>query len=737
MSIENRFDVPLIASMALKEKQIQQNYRPIIAVHKWFARRPGTLFRGLLLAEFGSRRLDEEYFCSHDLAGKVVADPFMGGGTPLIEANRVGCDVKGFDINPMSAWIVREELEHLDVPKYLEAAEVISAAIESELGDYYRTDCPRYGDKDVPVKYFLWVKTLACEECGANVDLFPGYLVADDTRHPKNVVACAHCGELNEVADLSVPSKCVECGQSLTLEALAKRGMCSCDTCGHVNKFPRAKNGPPRHRLFAIEYYNPNRGADHKGRLFKSPDAKDLARWAKAEAAWASARYEFVPDDDIPSGDETDRLHRWGYKKYRDLFNARQLIGLELIARKVAATKDERIRHALATNLSDLLRYQNMLCRYDTMALKSLDIFSVHGFPVGLVQCESNLLGITSDRGTNVGSGGWTNIVDKYRKAKEYCDTPFEIQYVNSRKVRVPVEREWIGEHRAGWRSRSIDVHCTSATEAKLASESLDAVLTDPPYFGNVQYAELMDFCFVWLRKLVPNADGFSKTTTRAPDELTVNLTEGRGVEHFTEGMARVYCSMARALKPGAPLVFTYHHNKLEAYLPIGVAILDSGLRCTSSLPCPGEMGGSIHIHGTGSSIVDTVFVCRRSGLMQRRLLFHNLEDLARIVAHEIGQLRLAGLKPSRGDIRCITFGHMTRMAIWNLAPDWDATADTAAKLERFDAAVRALGHWESVAEVIERRGRGAEVAQGLPLFLKEEETHYEAGEEEAYAVAF
>ena len=85
------------------------------------------------------------------------------------------------------------------------------------------------------------------------------------------------------------------------------------------------------------------------------------------------------------------------------------------------------MRHALATNLSDLLRYQNMLCRYDTMALKSLDIFSVHGFPVGLVQCESNLLGITNGSGTSVGSGGWTNIIEKYAKAKRYCDAPFEV----------------------------------------------------------------------------------------------------------------------------------------------------------------------------------------------------------------------------------------------------------------------------------------------------------------------
>ncbi len=50
--IEKHFDIPFIADLALREKQIQQNYRPVIAVHKWFARRPGTLFRGLLLSEF-------------------------------------------------------------------------------------------------------------------------------------------------------------------------------------------------------------------------------------------------------------------------------------------------------------------------------------------------------------------------------------------------------------------------------------------------------------------------------------------------------------------------------------------------------------------------------------------------------------------------------------------------------------------------------------------------------------
>lgn len=334
-------------------------------------------------------------------------------------------------------------------------------------------------------------------------------------------------------------------------------------------------------------------------------------------------RSRFVPDQEILPGDETDRLHRWGYTQYRQMFSARQLVGLELSCRLVRKVEEKRVRHALATNLSDLLRYQNLLCRYDTWALKSLDIFSVHGFPVGLVRCKSNLLGISNGNAANVGSGGWTNIIDKYVKAKRYCELPFEVQQRGSRNIQVLIPGEWIGESFNGRRPRKVTIHCADASSAKFPPKSLDAVFTDPPYFGNVQYGELMDFCYVWLRRLVgDDAEGFDRQSTRSPAELTGNVTSARGLDHFTEGLARAYSRMSRALKPGAPLAFTYHHNKLEAYCAVGVAILNSGLTCSASLPCPGEMGGSIHIHGTSSSVVDTVFVCRDQGRAPRQWLF-------------------------------------------------------------------------------------------------------------------
>jgi putative DNA methylase len=722
MSIETRFDIPLIASMALKEKQIQQNYRPIIAVHKWFARRPGTLFRGLLLAEFSNQPLAKSFFEAHDFSGRVVADPFMGGGTPLLEANRIGCDVQGCDINPMAAWIVREEIEHLDVHAYQKASDALVKALEKDIGAAYRTDCPLYGDKDIPVKYFLWVKVLECEACKKEIDLFPGYLIADDTRHPANVLVCSECGELNEVADAKRPGKCSSCNRALILTGPAKRNRCACPSCKHVNKYPRKASSPLRHRMFAIEYYNPHRKDGHAGRFFKKPDAKDLARAKKASNRWKTVRPGLAPQQEILPGDETDRLHRWGYRFYRDLFNDRQLVGLDASCRLILAQPDQRVRHALATNLSDLLRYQNMLCRYDTMALKSLDIFSIHGFPIGLVQCESNLLGISNGKGTNVGSGGWVNITDKYAKAKRYCDAPFEVRHSAGRKEIVPVEGEWIGEHKDGARSRNIAIRCASGTNLKLAPASLDAVFTDPPYFGNVQYGELMDFCYVWLRQLVgSDAEGFSLPSSRSIDELTGNQTEQRGLAEFAEGLGAVYAAMAKALKPGAPLAFTFHHNRLEAYETVGVAILDAELTCSASIPCPAEMSSSIHIHGSGSSIVDTVFVCRAKGQTHLDQLFSTPKELSALVRRELMQLRAAGMKPTAGDIRCIVYGHLTRMAVWELSKDWNGKAPTLARLSNFRAEINTFGDAQVIIDnLVKSQHAAPDSGISIPAFSQD-----------------
>jgi len=700
--IEKDFDIPFLANLALREKQIQQNYRPVIAVHKWFARRPGTLFRGLLLSEFGSGVLQNSFYQANDLGGIMIADPFMGGGTPVLEANRLGCNVIGCDINPMAYWIVERELATLDLEEYRLAARDLMEYVRQEIGAYYKTRCSICGNEEASVKYFLWVKTLECEACREIVDLFPGYTLSTNNRHPKHVLICNHCGELNEVESPHSKASCHACQTILKVDGVAKRNHCACPHCGTINRYPRPEQGAPAHRMMAIEYYCPHCKPGHQGRFFKKPDEQDLLKYEQINNEWNSTQHHFVPDEDIPEGDESTRLHRWGYRKYRELFNSRQLLGLELSCRYIAALPPGEVKAALATNLSDLLRYQNMLCRYDTSVLKSLDIFSIHGFPVGLVQCESNLLGIIDSRkGTNVGSGGWSNIIEKYVRAKDYCQHPFEIKHYNNKKVQVPIQGEWIGAmDKQINQSRSAQLFCTSSTELTFPPGSLDAVLTDPPYYGNVQYAELMDFCYVWLRRLVgSDLPAFQLISTRNVDELTGNTTMERGPEHFMEGLSRVFQNMAQALKPGCPFVFTYHHNDINAYIPVAIALLDSGLVCSASLPCPGEMGASIHINGTGSSIIDTVFVCRSTGVISKRSIVSTSEDIAGLVRQDLMLLENGGIKCTQGDMRCVAYGHLIRLAVWHLRYDWDEDASADIKMARIAEKIDYLGGWREVKE--------------------------------------
>jgi hypothetical protein len=230
-----------------------------------------------------------------------------------------------------------------------------------------------------------------------------------------------------------------------------------------------------------------------------------------------------------------------------------------------------------------------------------------------------------------------------------------------------------------------------------------------------VQYGELMDFCFVWLRKLAAsNAEGFSNASARSSEELTGNTTTGRDLAHFTEGLAKVYANMARALKPGAPLAFTFHHNKIESYASVAVAILDAGLTCSASLPCPAEMAGSIHISGTGSSIVDTIFVCRSQGETPKRWLFSDKDALVRVVSRDLSLLVASGMKPTAGDIRCVVFGHLARMAIWDLRENWNPDLPTKPKLAVVGTAMARYGTLEALLPSlsVERA-----TAADLPLF--------------------
>jgi len=194
----------------------------------------------------------------------------------------------------------------------------------------------------------------------------------------------------------------------------------------------------------------------------------------------------------------------------------------------------------------------------------------------------------------------------------------------------------------------------------------------------------------------------FASPTTRNAGELTGNINMGRDLVHFTEGISATFRKAVDRLRSGSPLAFTYHHNKLDAYVPMAVAILDGGLTCSASLPCPAEMGASIHINGTGSSVIDTVFVCRQTGRVPRRWIVSTPQELAVLIQEEIEALAEGGLKATQGDIRCISHGHLTRLAVWNLRADWKREAPTLERMAAVRAWYRGFGGLEAVLAALE-----------------------------------
>jgi len=669
--MEQTFDETLVAELAAAEKQVQQSYRPIIAVHKWFARRPGTLFRGLALAELDDRPLADHYFDGHDIDG-VVLDPFMGGGTTLFEANRLGLSVVGYDTNPMSRWLVERELEALDVDAFERVGEEVASDVEAQLRELYSTRCEECGD-EAPVKSFLWVKTHVCGN-GHETLLFPGPLVAGRKmgRHTHDVLVCGQCRSVEQYLPDEAPARCPHCQTPYADTAVPSKSRCHCGETFAVGK--PTPSEPPRHTLFALEYHCApcKERAGRRGRFFKGADRADHARFERARARFAAIESPFWPDDVIPLGDETNRLLRWGYKRFRELHNERQLLGLALLAERIRQAPAE-LQPALATVYSDFIRYQNMICRYDAAALKVLDVFSVHGFPVHRVQCEAALIGVP-----RVGSGGYRHFIAKYAAAKRYCVKPFETRKVNGKthKVAVPGERiaaDFVEDATDLGNPRAALLRCASIGVHGLPESSVDLVLTDPPYFANVQYSELMDFLYAWLRRLMPDTPYFAQATSKSDDEVTGNVTGGIGIAAFAERMSGVYCAAAHALKPGRPFAFTYHHNDLQSYAALIVAVLDAGLIPVTTIACPSEMRGSIHINTADSSRVDTVFLFRKP---PAEVVGDRETPINERLTEHVQNLVDAGLTVTSGDRRCIRHGLVAEEAMRLLAPRWDASLD-------------------------------------------------------------
>ncbi len=193
-AIEVSFPIVEINRLAVPERN---SFKPIYQMHKWFARRASCVFRAILLGCLKPAGTDimAEFYKDHthdpDTNDKLILDPFMGGGTTVVEALRLGCKVTGIDLNPVAWFIVKTEVEPVDIDALRAAFDRLSErrvewsgkSVRDTLLEQYKTECPCCGNQNADIIYTFWVKSAICTSitCSKQVPLFSDYIVAAKT----------------------------------------------------------------------------------------------------------------------------------------------------------------------------------------------------------------------------------------------------------------------------------------------------------------------------------------------------------------------------------------------------------------------------------------------------------------------------------------------------------------------------------------------------------------------------
>ena len=140
-------------------------------------------------------------------------------------------------------------------------------------------------------------------------------------------------------------------------------------------------------------------------------------------------------------------------------------------------------------------------------------------------------------------------------------------------------------------------------------------VITDPPYVGNVNYAELSDFFYVWLRLPLKNHyPFFSPEYTPKAAEIVENRSRGKSRQDFFGGLSAVYQQIHKSLPNEGLLVFTFHHTDQEGLVWEGLleALCQSGFEIVAVYPIHADSETSLHLMDKENISYDLIHACRK-----------------------------------------------------------------------------------------------------------------------------
>ncbi|MBL9006087.1 MAG: DUF1156 domain-containing protein [Myxococcales bacterium] len=534
----------------------------------------------------------------------LLADPFCGGGSIPLEGLRLGATSYASDLNPVATLISKVTLEYVQRfgDKLFAEVERWGARITEQAKEKLQPFYPATGGQ-MPVAYISF-RRIQCEgpKCGADVVLTSKFHLS---RRGARSIGLRLGGW-----DVATPRFEVAEGDLRSFpDPTVRRGAATCMKCGYTIPVERVREqlsarsgGAPSALIVAVAL-----GGVSGERSFRAPTDEDRAAVASAAKAVAKLEREdheglsALPNESLPPiGTLGFRVQRYGMVRWRDLFTPRQLLTITTLVRLVRDVMPEdrtpnglgvAVRSCLALAVDRLCDYQNTGCSWNPSGSALPHLFTRQALPIIWDYGEANPLASSS--------GSWAGAVEHVLRG---------------------LRNAHVDNHGA-------DVGMASASHHPLPTDCAHILITDPPYYDAIPYADLSDFFYVWLRRMLAadHPELFKTALVPRDNEAIVNPVAGKDRDYYRRIMTAALAEARRVTRPDGIGVIIFAHKSTRGWEDLLAAMIDAGWIITASWPIDTEnasrlrarnsavLGSSIHLvcrpreHRDGRLVTDTV----------------------------------------------------------------------------------------------------------------------------------
>ncbi len=592
---------------------------------------------------------------------KVILDPTAGGGSIPFEALRLGHKVIANDLNPVACVILNATLKYPaqfgpDLLKDIEywgnrlikhvSKEMDHVTPFSELPDqekdYLKEHCKacpehitEFDKKEYDQTGILYCRQVTCPHCGGDAPLLNTCWLSKESGKQWGVKIIPDGKAENGTVDFETYR--VTGGQGPKGEdpnfATVKRAVGLCIHCkqaisaDEIKAQARGESGPGKwkDRLYCIvavrfqpkldkhgkiQRYKSGAKKDEikteKIRFFRTPSSEDLKALEEAENELEKNwdhwdELGLIPTEKIPLAHKTKEPIRVGMNRWCDMFTPRQLLGhltlmeelnrlKPLILEKEGEEKGKAIITYLQFLIDKGLDYNSRQTRWHYSRGVIVNTFGRHDFSLKWTFAEMIFSGPNSGA-----DWGLSQVLNAYKGITELAYDPEESQ--------VP--------------SLSI-INNTAANLNAISDSSIDLVCMDPPYYNNVQYAELSDYFYVWQKRTFKDVypQFFNRRLTNKQDEAVANPDRDGGManahKNYEKMMCEIFIEAKRVLKENGLLTLMFTHKSQDAWEALTQALIESGWIITASFPVESETQHGIHTKGNASAISSVFISCRK-----------------------------------------------------------------------------------------------------------------------------